>query len=363
MKEKTDADLERVMVIGIDFGTTYNEQINLITTWPGYGREVFKVPTEIFYEHGEIMWGHDIPADAEPIRWFKLLLLREEDLDPEENTKTVVGVIADCLRISMVEDLMFHVVITVPAIWTGYAHRRIGAAVRKAGILEPRLAGRTTLTFVPEHEAVALATLCEPGRTIKECDVYIVCNAGDDTVDLASYMVNDMDLITLHEVVAGTGGLCGGRFIDEDFKGLCKARLGRQWGKLSQSGVKDIMAEWEHAIKPLFKANDTRKEYIVNIPAEAFKGVSINDESRKPIIKNGRIYFASSDIQYVFTSVFWEIKKLVDGQICKAKENGLSVTGIILVGSLGSNPYLHDYLVSWYGKMRIRVLQSTGFRP
>ena len=34
-----------------------------------------------------------------------------------------------------------------------------------------------------------------------------------------------------------------------------------------------------------------RGEYIVAVPAEAFKGASMNDDSRKPIIKGGRVYF------------------------------------------------------------------------
>lgn len=49
-----------------------------------------------------------------------------------------------------------------------------------------------------------------------------------------------------------------------------------------------MKTEWEYAIKPQF---DSRKEYIVSIPAEAFKGDSMNDNSREPIIKEGRIYF------------------------------------------------------------------------
>lgn len=51
--------------------------------------------------------------------------------------------------------------------------------------------------------------------------------------------------------------------------------------------------EWEYAIKPQYKPNDTmRSEYIVSIPAEACSGSNLNDESRKPVIKNGRIHFA-----------------------------------------------------------------------
>ncbi|KAI0139600.1 actin-like ATPase domain-containing protein [Hypoxylon sp. NC0597] len=407
IKKKTNSDCDDFMVVGIDFGTTYSgvawatiadfekDQINLVTSWPGSGREEGKAPTELFYEHDQVMWGYGIPADAEPIRWFKLLLLKEEDLAPElrraeyllraqkvlrEYNKTAVDLIADYLKCLwehilytinkargkfVVDGLAFHVVITVPAIWKGYARQGMEEAARKSGILDPRPAGRTTLTFAPEPEAAALATICEPGRTIEEDDVYVICDAGGGTVDLVSYKVSDTDPITLHEAVVGTGGLCGGIFIDEAFESICKARLGRQWSKLSQTGVKEIMKnEWEYAIKPQFRADDTgRKEYIVAIPAEAFKGASMNDDSRKPIIKEGRIYFSSSDIQKAFTSVFADIEKLVDGQISKAKESGLSVTGIILVGGLGSSPYLYDHLVARYERRKIRVLQSTGIRP
>lgn len=89
------------------------------------------------------------------------------------------------------------------------------------------------------------------------------------------------------------GGLCGGILIDEAFELMVKDRLGRKWNKLSPNGIKDIMkTEWEYGIKPQFNL-DKRKidEYNVAIPAEAFEGSNINDSSRKPIIKNGRILF------------------------------------------------------------------------
>lgn len=55
-------------------------------------------------------------------------------------------------------------------------------AAKKAGILDPRDAGPTTLGFGPEPEAAALATLCEPGRSIDTKDVYVICDAGGGTV-------------------------------------------------------------------------------------------------------------------------------------------------------------------------------------
>lgn len=336
----TDEADDDIMVIGIDFGTTFSgaawatvedfeaDQINLITNWPGTGREEGKVPTELFYEDDQIMWGYEIPVDADPVRWFKLLLLKEEDLDADlraseiilrgrrmlrENGKTAVDLIADYLRAiwkhtleninksrgeSVVDALTFHVVITVPAIWKGYARQGMESAAKKAGILDRRTAGDTTLTFAPEPEAAALSTLCEPGRKVMTGEVYMICDAGGGTVDLISYQIGQVDPIAMQEAVEGTGGLCGGVFVDEAFERMCKTRLGRRWDHLSKAGIKDIMkGEWEHAIKPQFKPGNTSKEYIVGIPAEAFGKSSLDDFSKQPLIKNGRIHFKSSHIQ------------------------------------------------------------------
>ena len=91
------------------------------------------------------------------------------------------------------------------------------------------------------------------------------------------------------------GGLCGGIFVDEEFERICKDRLGRRWDRLSKAGIKEVMkGEWEYEIKPGFKksaAKDTRS-HIVSIPAEAFNFTSLDDMSRLPFIKNGRIHFS-----------------------------------------------------------------------
>lgn len=188
-------------------------QINLITSWPDNGREEGKVPTEIYYdEAGEAAWGYSIPADVEPFRWFKLLLLRAEDIDPDvrkseflvrarrmlhESGKTAVSLVADYLRLfwlhaistierargeSVIEALTIHIVITVPAIWKSYARRDMEDAAEQAGILDPRLAGDTKLSFAPEPEAAAFSTLLEQGNSVRQDDIYVVCDAGGGTV-------------------------------------------------------------------------------------------------------------------------------------------------------------------------------------
>jgi len=87
--------------------------------------------------------------------------------------------------------------------------------------------------------------------------------------------------------------LCGGIFIDQTFEHICSGRLGSKWKRLSKTGIRDIMKnEWEFGIKPQFTMAKARKEYIVSLPAEMFKGQStLDDTKRLPHIKNGRIHF------------------------------------------------------------------------
>ncbi|KAL4986074.1 hypothetical protein BDW68DRAFT_198313 [Aspergillus falconensis] len=322
------------LVIGIDFGTTFSgvawttpehfeaDQINLISAWPGTGREEGKAPTELLYDDEKTMWGYSIPGGADTVRGFKLLLLHDEDLTEDvkssefflrarkmlrDTGKTPVGLVADYLQALwqhtmdtvnkalgdfVVDGLRFHVAITVPAIWKAYARQSMQDAAKSAGILKPRKAGETTLSFVPEPEAAALSTLCERGRRIKKGDVYVICDAGGGTVDLISYEIKDTNPIAMREAVEGWGALCGGLLIDEAFEAICKRRLGRRWDNLSKKGINDVMrGEWEQYIKPQFRPGSTHGDWIVGIPAEAFGRSNLDDLGKQPYIKQGRIHF------------------------------------------------------------------------
>ncbi|KAF5516035.1 Heat shock 70 kDa protein 12B [Colletotrichum siamense] len=405
-KNQVGDTAEDILVIGIDFGTTCSgvawatvadfagDAIKLVS-WPYSDQEEGKVPTELHYENGKVMWGYDIPLEVEPVRWFKLLLVKDEDLSAElreseslirarkylrQTRKRAVDLIADYLRAlfqhtlhtiqkargeSVVDALRFHVVITVPAIWKDYARQGMGEAARLAGIMDFRSAGQTILTFAPEPEAAALSTLSEPGRNPKKDEVFIICDAGGGTVDLISYEVTNSKPLAIEEAVEGTGRLCGGIFIDEAFETACRDRIVRQWSHLSPHGIKEIMQKWEVGIKSQFNPGDQHKEYPIGIPAEAFKGStsSLTDLSKQPLIRNGRIHFQESHIKKTFADSFKGIDELVDNQLSMARRQGLKVTGIILVGGLGSSPYLYEHLKAKYSGPTTSILQSGGTKP
>lgn len=197
-----------------------NKNIRFITSWPGHNGEESKAPTELWYDDdGVVKWGYEVPADVEPFRWFKPLLLRNEDLGSKvlsspfviqtrnlmvKTNKTVAELTADYLRKlwehamktiekahgeDVAEAWQFHVVITVPAIWKGYARQDMEIAAREAGILDYRLAGATRLTFAPEPEAAALPTLLDQGRGLRKGHIYMVCDAGGGTVVSETYNI------------------------------------------------------------------------------------------------------------------------------------------------------------------------------
>ena len=125
------------------------------------------------------------------MRWFKLLLIDKCDLPSDvrgstqlrdacaylkKANKTTVEVIGLYLRHlwnhtiniittaigkAVVNYSQHHVVITLPAIWPEYARVRMREAAKIAGIIQNRLGGETTLSFVSEPEAAALATLSD----------------------------------------------------------------------------------------------------------------------------------------------------------------------------------------------------------
>ncbi len=77
--------------------------IKVVTGWRGilsfskYDR--VKVPTKIWYNPtGEIVWGYQVPDDADSVEWFKLLLIEESDLSEKlqksENTTIPRGKLA-----------------------------------------------------------------------------------------------------------------------------------------------------------------------------------------------------------------------------------------------------------------------------
>jgi len=194
----------KFIAVGIDFGTTYSgvswafsenpDTIHEIQGWPAeYHNDQIQeqVPTQ--FDIKSEKWGFEVTPDMNPMKWFKLLLLKEDDVVREEildseplkdaraqlqgpNAPTATLIVGRYLgklwqhtyselksRLD-IDNLPLRVAITVPAIWPPYAHKAMRDAAEIAGILGERDIGATTLDLVQEPEAAGLSILFERGK-------------------------------------------------------------------------------------------------------------------------------------------------------------------------------------------------------
>ncbi|KAI1065452.1 hypothetical protein LB507_000129 [Fusarium sp. FIESC RH6] len=394
--------LNDAIIIGIDFGTTFSGvawsysrepgEIEIVTSWDAelhHCSDVEKAPTQIYYdEKGQcVKWGYSIPPDKEPLKWFKLLLLDPKDLPAEvarstqlqearrlrnQSNKEPIEIISDFLRklwdhslesikrglgADLVQRTKLHVVITLPAIWPPYAQRRMKQAAQQSGILDVRSAGATTLRFITEPEAAALATikdLCKRSN-IKVGDTIVVCDAGGGTVDLISYVFESTSPLVIKECVKGDGGLCGGVFLDEAFVKLVRRESPQgTWGSVSKTDEKKFLNDlWEHGIKPQFE--NQQRSWPVDLP-ESFK-----KNPSKGLKRRVTLELTSNEIGSVFSPIAEKIETLVDHQVAAIKKKyGENPKHIVLVGGFGRSRYLYNRLQE---RFQSTVLQSRGNKP
>lgn len=171
------------------------EIVHVVTEWNRmeYQPSSSKVPSKICYKGNQVFWGFNIPPGEKPLQWFKLLLLREEDMklskmdtakiespfisetramlknlgkSAEEVVSDYLGLLwkhlLEAIRSSMgasADSLPMRVVLTFPAIWPVYAQSRMRQVAVTAGIMDPRQGGETKLDLCAEPEAAAIAVM------------------------------------------------------------------------------------------------------------------------------------------------------------------------------------------------------------
>ncbi|CAF3553874.1 unnamed protein product [Fusarium graminearum] len=225
----------------------------------------------------------------------------------------------------LVQNSEFQVVVTLPAIWPPYARYRMEQAVEVSGIRSPRPCGNTTVCFISEPQAAALANMHDfrdtstvkvwfemfnignrPLTILQAGDTMVICDAGGGTVDLVNGMVESTDPFVVEEWVEGEGELCGGVFLDEEFLELIKGKV--------------TPGSWPSAI-----------------------GLS------------------SDEIWSVYNPIISKIEALIGHQINAVQKKCRRTTiYIVLVGGFGRSPYLFSRLKTTFNAT---VLRSKGDKP
>ncbi|TIC93892.1 Heat shock 70 kDa protein 12B [Colletotrichum higginsianum] len=377
-----DEGSEKFVAVGIDFGTTYSgvswarstrpKELNEITGWssedPRNRRET-QVPTLYDIDTGK--WGYEITPDMVPMRWFKLLLLNDDDIQKEDirnspqlqqarqllaqSTKRkrpveIVGAYLEkiwnhtyaTLKTMMdIEDLPLRVAITIPAIWPAYAQGLMREAAKIAGITKKRDIGETTLILVQEPEAAALASLFQHSSfpEIQKNESFIVCDAGGGTVDVISYKVTSERPFKLEECVPGDGKLAGAFQIDQAFEAHLRGKSKLKITSLSASDYNQfIQKEWELGAKRTFNNASEPRFFNLHPPSKAY-GTMARLRHKETLAIN------KEEMKGFFSRSLTGIRSLVNSQYKQIeKATGKPPKKILLVGGLGSSEYVYDVL-------------------
>ncbi|KAF0638040.1 hypothetical protein FPSE5266_00075 [Fusarium pseudograminearum] len=402
-----------VITIGIDFGTTYSgiawassrepENIQVVTGWKtelNHRSPAKKVPTQLFYSSGsDTSWGYSVPADKDALKWFKLLLIDEKDIPAKITNSSqfqhsrelletmkkgpidaigcflskiwshAMDSIESKLGKELVRNSEFQVVVTLPAIWSPYARYRMEKAVEVSRIRSPRPCGNTTVCFISEPQAAALATMHDfrDTSTVKAGDTMVICDAGGGTVDLISCVVESTYPFVVKKWDGSEGKLCGGVFLDEEFLELIKGKVTPgSWPSVSIAEQKMFLNnEWEHGIKPQF--SNQNRTWQVDLPDSCSGPTSGGNMKRRKAID-----LSSDEIWSVYNPIINKIEALVSRRISKIealighqinavqKKCRRPAIYIVLVGGFGRSPYLFSRLKTTFNAT---VLRSKGDKP
>ncbi|KAK7966926.1 uncharacterized protein PG986_001203 [Apiospora aurea] len=365
----------RILVVGIDFGTTYSGiaygQSNIpdlrvaCVSWPNQftkeGGSGQKAPTTLRYlprQQTNFEWGFQIGNSVHPdevFRWFKLGLQSARDRPADLQTmladhdtdrlvrdylsglgEHTMYFLSQTLGTAMVQRYVersaLRFVLTVPAVWSELAKHKTLQAFQKV----PSLSGLGGVTMVSEPEAAATFSLHTMAQdlSLKIGQTFIVLDAGGGTADLITYTIVDLHpVLQVREAAKGSGGLCGGAFVDEAFKAHLQAALGHE-----DAFDNEVLGVAVQA----FESGPKRKFSTSSIP-NGTSSVPVFGMANNPElgIRNGRLHLRASDIYSMFEPVVLQIIRVAKEQIHSAN---VPIDAVVLVGGFGTSLYLRERL-------------------
>ncbi|KAK3385577.1 hypothetical protein B0H63DRAFT_433322 [Podospora didyma] len=383
----------RFVAVGIDFGTTYcgvswafsgrPDAIYEVSEWPSHyhlnaGED--QVPT--VYDIPSGRWGYEVTPKMKPVKWFKLLLLKDKDFQSEEirnspplqsarsqleasslSPTKVIGMYLKKLwehtysqiasRLD-VENLPLRVAITVPAIWPPYAEQAMREAAKLAGITADRDIGITTLDLVQEPEAAGLSIFLDRRGfpEIQAGESFVVCDAGGGTIDVISYTVRSTSPFHIGECVKGDGKLAGAYKVDEAFETYLKEEMKLKLDSFETAEHNVFLTkDWEMGAKRAFAGLPEPPKFFLTPPPKAVKTFD-------RLKGKGSFGITREMMTRFFVPSLTGIQDLLRIQIKKVQsKTKKSPKRILLVGGLGGSQYIYNELSRQYPNIVLRPLR------
>ncbi|EXX75123.1 uncharacterized protein OCT59_021705 [Rhizophagus irregularis] len=368
------------VVVGLDFGTTYSgfsychvadsENITTNDQWPeNFGNLKTNTVLQYDYEYDRVeSWG--LPALAKrpsrrknenrkrPVELFKLHLGNlSENLKPKlpidfdykkaitDYLREIGKLIKETIELRF-QGIDFHkhvlLVLTVPMEYLEEDIAIMRECVYEAELIAKRCSNK--LQFTTESEAAAIYCM---QNVLKEHDLLtsgktiMIVDCGGGTVDLTIHKLIGNN--QLSEITEGTGDFCGSTFIDNEFIGFLRKKLGidaiNSFRDSCYSQFQSMIQEFCQRVKLPFTGDDLVFSYELDIEITAPVLLQyIDKETRFKMEENEWLFEINyEDIKAMFDPVVDRIIRLIHLQLSNAREE---CSAMFLVGGFSESKYL-----------------------
>jgi molecular chaperone DnaK (HSP70) len=217
-------------------------------------------------------------------------------------------------------------IITVAAIWSEAAQERTRSCAERAGL-------GAGLRLIMEPEAAIVHAMDQELSKLDIGDITVVCDAGGGTVDLISYMIDQLNpILEISEAAPGTGSACGSNFLNRKFSQMLQERFGHSPGWADDT-LQEALEYFESVITR--KLNGSDVQFRIPVP-----GLSDDNDAG---IRRGNHFMASRHIRTLFEPIISSITDLVQVQIDISKKH-VTAKIVYLVGGFGESAWLRESL-------------------
>ncbi|GES97236.1 hypothetical protein GLOIN_2v1678685 [Rhizophagus clarus] len=377
------------VVVAIDFGTTFSgyayahkSNPKEITVEKNWGSSLdFKTPTIIKYEDESYStiksWGFDALPErpsrrrrnvdkSRPVELFKLFLLGEKPFFPDKLDYRKV--ISDYLKElgEMIkkkvdghwQNLDFYskvlIVLMIPAGFNDHAIAVMRGCAFNAGLTREK--NSRNLIFITEPEAAAIYCLSpsEKSHSLKPGDSFMVVDCGGGTVDLTCHelLANNK----LRKITSPTGGSYGSSFVDKEFIGFLRRKLGSPTIELLEkehyNALQYMVQKFCRRAKiPFTGERSNFQPYEIDLDEYPWLKDIIKEGKEKQLLReaNWSIYVEFDDIKGMFDHCIAKIIYLIAEQLAQLQNK--KCLAIMLVGGFSESGYLQARIKKEFNKI------------
>ncbi|KAK3829885.1 MAG: hypothetical protein JOS17DRAFT_747898 [Linnemannia elongata] len=375
--EKKQRSRQTGIVVGIDFGNTFTgvsyahqgdgEMIDVVK-WPRHLNAYAKVPTVSLYKTNENKgmtdWGSSALAaykrskqDLILVRDYKLLLFDQNARGRLDNGLHLTDVLTQYLgsihrhlmeevnksQVLAAESVPIHYCITVPQAWTLPTRELILRCYVEAGIILQTPAPNMTVITEAEAAATYCRENCEEFESLKDGEIFMICDAGGLTTNVTVFRVDDaLGVRQFVRMSSSHAENCGSVMLDRKFRELILSKLSGLDIDAKQQRQKafETLLEGFGEIKSQFDAASSDEIKHISIPM----GLDVKELQPVPEwLEDEYMALTGQELcAFVFDPEVEKVLELID----KESKNHPVCAGLFMVGGFGANKYLLDKLVS-----------------